>query len=134
MKNNFINRGEKVFEKLKDESINLTQLAKKLYVSKQTLYERLKNENLSWEFIQEIADVTKIDFNAIFSDMPVPANMVREEAAKYANRELEELREKCQQLSDKLIELQEKHIKLQERYNEEVGYGKKKPSYKAATA
>lgn len=132
MKNNFVHRGEKVFEALKDYNVNLTQLAKKLYVSKVTLYERLKNENLSWEFIQEISDVTKIDFRIVFPDMPVPGNMVREEAAKYANRELDDLKEKCQELSDKLLEMQQKYIQLLERYQDEIGYKKKAPTSKAA--
>jgi transcriptional regulator with XRE-family HTH domain len=131
LKNNFVHRGEKVFETLKENNVNLTKLAKRVYVSKVTLYERLKNENLNWEFIQEIADATKIDFRAIFPDMPVPGNMVREEAAKYANRELDDLRDKCQDLSDKLLEMQQKYINLLERYNDEIGYKKKATTTKS---
>jgi hypothetical protein len=54
---------------LRKSGHSLTKLAEKLSISRNTLYNRCKNANLSYDFIMEIGNIICYDFTIDFPEM-----------------------------------------------------------------
>ena len=69
MTNNIIHRGEILEKTLRKSGYSLTKLAGKLGISRNTLYNRFENANLSYHFIMEVGRIIYYDFTLDFPEM-----------------------------------------------------------------
>jgi transcriptional regulator with XRE-family HTH domain len=65
-----IHRGEIVEKFVRKSGYSLSKLADKLHISRNTLYNRFSNANLSYRFIQEVGVIINYDFSLDFLEMP----------------------------------------------------------------
>jgi plasmid maintenance system antidote protein VapI len=66
---NSVHRGEIVEKILRKSGYSLTKVAKKLGISRNTLYNRFKNANLSYHFMMEVGKIIYYDFTIDFPEM-----------------------------------------------------------------
>jgi len=97
-----IHRGEIVEKVVRKSGYSLTKLADKLEISRNTLYNRFQNANLSYRFIREVGRVLHYDFSAHFPEMS-------KEGYAEGNKNNDLIR-----IEIKYSNLLEKHIKLLE--------------------
>jgi DNA-binding XRE family transcriptional regulator len=108
MTHSMIHRGEIVEKTLRKSGYSLTKLAAKLGISRNTLYNRFKNADLSYHFIMEVGKVIYYDFTLDFPEMK--ENVDRSSAA-YDLLEKDQTTE-LWRIEKKYAELLEKHAKL----------------------
>jgi transcriptional regulator with XRE-family HTH domain len=72
-------RGEIVEKVMRRSGYSLTKLAKKLGISRNTLYNRFKNANVSYQFIMEVGKITHYDFTFDFPQMKEDASVLEED-------------------------------------------------------
>ena len=65
-----IHRGQIVENVVRRSGFSLTKLASKLEISRNTLYNKFRNANLSYRLIQEIGQAIHYDFSLDFPEMP----------------------------------------------------------------
>ena len=93
-------RGEIVEKVVRKSGYALTKLADKLEISRNTLYNKFQDANLSYRFIQKVGRVLHYDFSTHFPEMPK-----EEYATGVKNNDLISI-------EIKYSNLLEKHIKL----------------------
>jgi transcriptional regulator with XRE-family HTH domain len=101
MTNSIIHRGEIVEKILRKSGYSITKLAKKLGISRNTLYNRFKNADLSYRFIMEVGKVLYYDFTIDFPAMKEDIGLLEKDQTKELWR-----------IERKYTELLEKHAKL----------------------
>ena len=96
-----LHRGEIVDKALRKSGFSITRLAKALKISRNTLYNKLKNPDLDYEFIVKVGDIIhynfKFDFPEIKSESPMEEIHIPRGAAE-------------------LLDLKNKYIQLTEQY------------------
>jgi transcriptional regulator with XRE-family HTH domain len=102
-----IHRGEIVEKFVRKSGYSLSKLADKLHISRNTLYNRFSNANLSYRFIQEIGVIINYDFSFDFPEMPKD-----EQATGDKNSMLRHIENKYSILLEKHIKLLEILVKL----------------------
>jgi transcriptional regulator with XRE-family HTH domain len=102
-----IHRGEIVEKFVRKSGYSLSKLADKLHISRNTLYNRFSNANLSYRFIQEVGMIINYDFSFDFTEMPKD-----EQATGNKNSTLRHLENKYSILLEKHTKLLEILIKL----------------------
>jgi transcriptional regulator with XRE-family HTH domain len=102
-----IHRGEIVEKFVRKSGYSLSKLAEKLHISRNTLYNRFSNANLSYGFIQEVGAVINYDFSLDFPEMPKD-----EQATENKNSMLRHIENKYSILLEKHIKLLEILVKL----------------------
>ncbi|MEL6539408.1 MAG: hypothetical protein AAFP93_01365 [Bacteroidota bacterium] len=96
-------RGEIVEEIFRKSGYSLSRLAKDMMISRNTVYNRFKDPNLSLDFIQELGDIIRYDFAQVFPEIEKdPA----EEKQRYVRRQVADF-----------LALEGKHVRLMERYD-----------------
>ena len=102
-----IHRGEIVEKVVRKSGYALTKLAEKLDISRNTLYNKFQDANLSYRFIEEVGRVLHYDFSAHFPEMPK-----EEYATGSENNDLIGLQNKYSNLLEKHIKLLQILVKL----------------------
>ena len=74
MANSTIHRGELVEKVLRKRGHSLTEVAKKLGISRNTLYNRFKDPHLSYQFIREVGKSIFYDFTIDFAEIGLLRN------------------------------------------------------------
>jgi len=69
MTNRIIHRGEIVEKVLRKSGYSLTKVAKKLSISRNTLYNRFTYANLNYQFIMKVGKIIYYDFTIDFPEM-----------------------------------------------------------------
>jgi transcriptional regulator with XRE-family HTH domain len=95
-----IHRGEIVEKFVRKSGYSLSKLADKLHISRNTLYNRFSNANLSYRFIQEVGVIINYDFSLEFPEIP---------KVDFATGEKNNM---LRHIENKYSILLEKHIKL----------------------
>ena len=71
-------RGQTVEKIVRKSGYSLTKLAEKLYISRNTLYNRFDNANLPYRFIIEVGNVIHYDFTLDFPEIKKDPNLASE--------------------------------------------------------
>ncbi len=111
MSNNVIDRGTVVEKIVRRSGYSLSKLAAKLGVSRNTLYNKFKNANVSYRFIMEVGNILHYDFTLDFPEMKESVELKSE---NHASKDEEELAAILWRLESKYNNLLEKHNKLLE--------------------
>ena len=90
MKNAF-HRGEMVEEAVRRSGFSLKKLAEHLNISRNTLYNRFKNPEVSYEFIVSASKIIHYDFTIDFPELKTAVNEMGEGAGHYLDRDTVEL-------------------------------------------
>ena len=98
MTNNIIHRGEILEKTLRKSGYSFTKLAGKLGISRNTLYKRFENANLSYHFIMEVGKIIYYDFTLEFPEMKEGADGLASQSP--------------------IFKIQAKYTRLLENYNE----------------
>jgi transcriptional regulator with XRE-family HTH domain len=101
-------RGQIVEKVIRRSGYSITRLAKKLGISRNTLYNRFENANLSYHFIMEIGSAIHYDFTVDFPTMKEEIEMMRDIPIRSIDRETLEI----WRAESKYILLLEKYTKL----------------------
>lgn len=104
---NRIHRGKIVEKILRKSGHSLTKLAEKLSITRNTLYNRFKNANLSYDFIMEIGNIICYDFTIDFPEMKEKLGLISK--APVLQRDKDQ--------SAVLWRLENKYTQLLEKYN-----------------
>ncbi|ACE06260.1 hypothetical protein Aasi_0893 [Candidatus Amoebophilus asiaticus 5a2] len=102
-----IHRGQIVEKVVRRSGFSLTKLAAKLEISRNTLYNKFNNANLSYRLIQEIGQAIHYDFSLDFPEMPK-----EEYATGIKNNGLISIEIKYSNLLEKHIKLLELLVKV----------------------
>jgi transcriptional regulator with XRE-family HTH domain len=116
-----INCGQIVEKVVKKDKMSISEISRKLNVSRRTLYNWFKAKDLSFDTIEKIGLVIDHDFSEEFPEtFPFNKNL-RNGDFDITNQQTKE------NLSDPIYYWMDKYIKLLERFNEvlPVKYGKK---------
>jgi hypothetical protein len=108
-KNRNIHRGEALEEAVKKTRTKVTQLVKKVGVSRGTYYNHIQDPKLSYEILEAYGKVLKYDFTQVIPQMP-----------KYIFDEPEDTYGKPNNLEEAIRQIdywKDKYISLLERYN-----------------
>jgi plasmid maintenance system antidote protein VapI len=100
--------GEIVELVIRRNHISISELSRKLKVSRRSIYNWFTQENLSREIIYKIGEVLNHDFSAEFPDMFDRAMILNHHQNKTTDTEVEEL-ESVTYWRNKYINLLEKH-------------------------
>ena len=108
---NMTHRGEIVEKAIRRSGFSLTKLAEKVGISRNTLYNKFKDADLSYAFIMEVGKVIHYDFTLTFPEMkteigPTSANPI--------SQHREDLLATLWRLEGKYNQLLEKYNKLLE--------------------
>ncbi len=103
-------KGEIVEDVVRRSGFPITRLAKRLKISRNTLYNRFKNPDLSPEFITSISNIIHYDFALDFPELKIDGSKADESSYKYVERNTVEL-----------LRLEKKHRDLLERHNKLLG-------------
>ncbi|MEM9416970.1 MAG: helix-turn-helix domain-containing protein [Bacteroidota bacterium] len=100
-------RGEIVEEASRKSGFPIKKLAERLKISRNTLYNRFKDPELSYEFISAVGNIIHYNFAIDFPELESEENQTGEGHLNYVNRDTAEL-----------LKLAKKYTELLERYNE----------------
>lgn len=100
-------RGEIVEEAVRRSGFSIKKLAERLKISRNTLYNRFKEPELSYEFITAVGNIIHYNFAVDFPELEEEINKAGESSVTYAKRDTVEL-----------LKLEKKYTGLLERYNE----------------
>lgn len=104
-------RGEIVEEAIRKSGFSLKKLSERLGISRNTLYNRFKEPELSYEFITAVSNIIHYNFGLDFPELQTTAtNEVSERPINYIDRDAVEL-----------LRLEKKYMGLLERYNKLLG-------------
>jgi predicted transcriptional regulator len=93
MQNNF---NQIVHQKIKKSNYTFSKIAKELFISRNTLYKKLKSENLDLELVQKIGNLINFDFK---DQIPSLLNFKKNKClCEYYKNRLENVFEKYNQL------------------------------------
>lgn len=112
-------RGEIVRQQIAASGLKYGDVAKKLHVSRKTLYNWLEQYNLAWDRIKSIGDIINHDFGKDFAEIDIGNYTVQESAAPYDKLTLEECRKQLEIFRDKCFELYEENRLLRIQMSEE---------------
>jgi transcriptional regulator with XRE-family HTH domain len=101
-------RGQIVEKIIRRSGYSITRLAKKLGISRNTLYNRFENANLGYRFIMEVGNVIHYDFTIDFPEMKEEIELMGDNPVRSFDRETAEL----WKAEGKYILLLEKYTKL----------------------
>jgi transcriptional regulator with XRE-family HTH domain len=115
------NCGQIVEKVVKMDRMSISEISRKLNVSRRTLYNWFETKNLSFDIIEKIGLVIDHDFSEEF-----PETFPLNKSLKNGNLDMTNLQTK-ENLSDPIYYWMDKYIKLLERFNEvlPIKYGKK---------
>lgn len=99
-------RGETVEDAVRRSGYSLKKLSERLRISRNTLYNRFKEPELSYEFITAVGNIIHYNFALDFPELQEEANEVSESPIGYIDRDAVEL-----------LRLEKKYMGLLERYN-----------------
>ena len=99
-------RGEIVEDAVRKSGFSLKKLSERLRISRNTLYNRFKEPDLSYEFIREVGNIIHYNFSLDFAELREEADEISESPIGYMDRDAAEL-----------LRLQKKYTSLLERYN-----------------
>ncbi len=109
-------RGEIVEQIVRKSGFSLKKLAERLGISRNTLYNRFGDPNLSYEFIIKVSNVIHYDFTL---DFPETKEKVQEKEEKEAREQ--EGTDYIDRYTAELLKLERKYTNLLERYNKLLG-------------
>jgi plasmid maintenance system antidote protein VapI len=115
-----IHRGEIVRKEIDKSGFNKSTLADRLGISRGTLYNKLEEVNLGWEFIFQLGKIINHDFSIDFPELRKKTYIISEdissaEEAELDNYNLPECKKKLEQMRIKYITLFEKYTQLLEK-------------------
>lgn len=99
-------RGSIVEDAVRQSGFSLKKLAERLKISRNTLYNRFKEPQLSYDFILAVGSIIHYDFLADLPELPAIANELEEQSISYLSSSRTEI-----------IKLERKYVCLLERYN-----------------
>ena len=99
-------RGEIVEDAVRKSGFSLKKLSERLKISRNTLYNRFREPELSYEFIREVGNIIHYNFSIDFAELQEEIDEVGEGAISYTDRDVAEL-----------LRLEKKYTGLLERYN-----------------
>jgi|694.fasta_scaffold72290_2 transcriptional regulator with XRE-family HTH domain len=99
-------RGEIVEDAIRKSGFSLKKLSERLGISRNTLYNRFRDPQLSYEFIIAVGNIIHYNFSLDFAELRSETNEVRESPINYIERDASEL-----------LKLKKKYTDLLERYN-----------------
>jgi transcriptional regulator with XRE-family HTH domain len=116
-----INCGQIVEKVVKMDRMSISEISRKLNVSRRTLYNWFETKNLSFDIIEKIGSVIDHDFSEEF-----PETFPLNKRLKNSDLDMTNIQTK-ENLSDPIYYWMDKYIKLLERFNEvlPIKYGKK---------
>jgi DNA-binding Lrp family transcriptional regulator len=103
-------RGEIVENVIRKSGFSLKKLSERLGISRNTLYNRFKEPELSYGFIRAVGNIIHYNFEADFVELHEEAHAVSEGPINYMDRDAVEL-----------LRLEKKYTVLLERYNKLLG-------------
>ena len=103
-------RGEIVENVIRRSGFSLKKLSERLGISRNTLYNRFKEPELSYEFIIAVGNIIHYNFAPELPELQAEANEMGEGPVGYADRDTVEL-----------LKLERKYTNLLERYNKLLG-------------
>ena len=108
-------RGEIVDKVVRQSGFALNRLAKRLKISRNTLYNRFKDPELKDDFILDVGDIINYDFKRHFPDLK------REDEEDDEDRFIGGNQVYLDKETVKMLELGKKYMVLLERYNDLLG-------------
>ena len=108
-------RGEIVDKVVRQSGFALNKLAKRLKISRNTLYNRFKDPELKDDFILDVGDIINYDFKRHFPDLK------REDGEDDEDRFIGGNQVYLDKETVKMLELGKKYMVLLERYNDLLG-------------
>ncbi len=108
MSSNNIHRGEIVEKIVRKSGYSLSKLAKKLTISRNTLYNRFKNPHLKYHFIRKVGETIHYNFTIDFPEMKEELGLTEADVPPLDYGENQ---------SALLWRLETKYSKLLEKYN-----------------
>jgi len=103
-------RGEIVEDAIRRSGYSIKKLSERLGISRNTLYNRFKEADLSYEFIASVSNIIHYNFAVDFPEMEAEHEDTGEKLTRYIDRETAEL-----------LKLKKKYTDLLERYNKLLG-------------
>lgn len=103
-------RGEIVEDAVRKSGFSLKKLSERLRVSRNTLYNRFREPELSYEFINAVGNIIHYDFSIDFVELREGSDEISESPVSYIDRDAAEL-----------LRLEKKYTGLLERYNKLLG-------------
>ena len=103
-------RGEIVEDAVRKSGFSLKKLSERLSISRNTLYNRFKDPQLSYDFIRAVSDIIHYSFASDFPELQEESQGVHEGALSYLDRDVATL-----------LRLDKKYTHLLERYNRLLG-------------
>jgi len=104
-----MHNGETVELVVRRDNISISELSRRLNVSRRSIYNWFSQENLSFEIICKIGDVLNHDFSSDFPEMSRTEKHVHLKYFKESYSSNEFAEESVQYWKDKYINLLEKH-------------------------
>ena len=103
-------RGEIVEDAVRKSGFSLKKLSERLGISRNTLYNRFGDPELSYEFIRTVGNIIHYNFSIDFAELKEEVDEMGEGSINYADRDTAEL-----------LKLEKKYTGLLERYNKLLG-------------
>ena len=103
-------RGEVVEEAVRKSGFSIKKLAERLKISRNTLYNRFKEPELSYEFVAAVGNIIHYNFAIDLPEIESEINKAGENPITYVERD-----------TVALLKLEKKYTGLLERYNELLG-------------
>jgi lambda repressor-like predicted transcriptional regulator len=103
-------RGEIIEDVVRNSGFSLKKLSERLGISRNTLYNRFKDPELSYEFIRSVGNIIHYNFEIDFAELRAGANELSEGTIGYVDRD-----------AVALSSLERKYTALLERYNKLLG-------------
>ncbi len=102
-----IHKGETVEKAIRNSGIPITQIAKKLGISRQQIYNLFEKDAVEWELLVKLGRIINYDFG-IEHDVSNKADGLGTKIS------YEELAEQCEELKKEVVIWRDKYIKLLE--------------------
>ncbi|MHA7877753.1 MAG: helix-turn-helix domain-containing protein [Bacteroidota bacterium] len=99
-------RGEIVEDAVRKSGFSLKKLSERLKISRNTLYNRFREPELSYEFIRAVGDIIHYNFSIDFAELQEEIDEMGESPMSYTDQDTAEL-----------LRLEKKYTGLLERYN-----------------
>ena len=103
-------RGEIVEDVIRKSGFSLKKLSERLGISRNTLYNRFREAELSYRFIRAVGNIIHYNFEIDFAELHEETNEISERPLSYIDRDAVEL-----------LSLEKKYTDLLERYNKLLG-------------